>query len=75
MKNRLLLKIAGLSVLSILFFFGQPLCAGEDPAPVIYFEETTHQFPAVFEGTDLSHTFTVFNKGSADLEIKEIKPT
>jgi hypothetical protein len=40
--------------------------------PVIHIDPITHRFPPVFEGETLSHDFTVSNRGSADLEIKEV---
>ena len=39
---------------------------------MIHFEGTTHTFTPVFEGEELSHTFTVFNRGTANLDIKMV---
>jgi hypothetical protein len=41
-------------------------------APIIHVNKTTHIFQPVFEGEELSHTFTVFNKGTATLHIKKV---
>ena len=43
--------------------------------PVIHLDHTTHTFPTVFEGEQLSHSFKLINKGSADLEILDVTHT
>ena len=43
--------------------------------PVIHLDQTTHTFPTVFEGEQLSHSFKLINKGSADLEILDVSHT
>jgi hypothetical protein len=35
-------------------------------------DKTSHTFPPVFEGEALSHAFTVFNKGTTDLQIEKV---
>lgn len=40
--------------------------------PIIYINNTTHIFPTVFEGHELSHAFEVINRGTADLRIKKV---
>jgi len=40
--------------------------------PIIQIDEASHTFPPSFEGVDLSYTFTVSNKGTADLHIKKV---
>ncbi len=40
--------------------------------PIIHVDKTTHTFQPVFEGEELSHTFTVLNKGRAELHIKKV---
>lgn len=59
---------------SILIFSGanNSLSAETEGAPIIYVDKTTHTFQPVFEGEELSHTFTVFNKGTTDLHIKRV---
>ena len=64
---------------SVIFFLSmvalacvsQPLSKKNGTSPMIHFEKTTHTFTPVFEGEELSHTFTVFNRGTADLDIKK----
>ena len=43
--------------------------------PVIHFDHTAYSAPAVYEGEEISHTFHVYNKGTADLEIKKVSPS
>ena len=40
--------------------------------PVIHIDPITYTFPTVFEGESLSHDFVVSNRGTADLEIKDV---
>ncbi|MGD8522892.1 MAG: hypothetical protein PVF56_17215 [Desulfobacterales bacterium] len=40
--------------------------------PIIHIDPVEHTFPTVFEGEALSHKFKVMNKGTADLEIKDV---
>lgn len=55
-----------------LFIINSPLLAEGQDGPIIHIDPTTHTFPAVFEGETLSHDFVVTNRGSADLEIKDV---
>ena len=65
---------------SVIFFLSmfalacvsQPVSKKNGTGPIIYFDKTSHTFPPVFEGDELSHTFTVFNRGTADLDIKKV---
>ena len=50
----------------------QPLSKKNGTGPMIHFERTTHTFTPVFEGEELSHTFIVFNRGTADLDLKKV---
>ena len=58
--------------LIVLACVSQPLSKKNGNSPKIHFEKTTHTFTSVFEGEELSHTFTVFNRGTADLDIKKV---
>jgi hypothetical protein len=40
--------------------------------PIIHIDPITHTFPTAFEGEALSNDFVVSNRGSADLEIKDV---
>ena len=60
----------------IIVLFGPQLFAGQsEHTPVMHLDQTTHTFPASFEGEDLSHSFKLFNKGTADLEILDVTHT
>ena len=60
-------------ILSAFFFMNfSPPSFSQEHAPIIQVAHTVHVFPAVFEGEELSHTFTVFNKGTTDLLIKKV---
>jgi hypothetical protein len=48
------------------------LAAQSEHTPVIHFDQTTHTFPTVFEGQQLSHSFKLINRGTADLEILKV---
>ncbi len=52
--------------------WGQPPSAKRGKAPVIQIEKTSYTFPTVYEGEELSHTFTLFNRGTAALNIKKV---
>jgi len=60
----------------ILFLvFGLRPLAGAADGPVIRVDRTIHTFKPVFEGENLSHTFTIFNPGTAELTIKKVTPS
>ena len=46
--------------------------AGAADGPVIYIDPITYTFPTAFEGEPLSYDFVVSNRGTADLEIKDV---
>jgi hypothetical protein len=54
------------------------LCGGKSYSgqaqghPIIHIDQTEHTFGMVFEGEELSHTFTVFNKGTGNLNIEKV---
>ena len=56
----------------ILYWMDQSLSAETESAPIIHVEKSIHTFPPVFEGEELSHSFTVSNKGGTDLHIKRV---
>jgi hypothetical protein len=62
--------------LSITLLFKNQLCPAQSgDVPIIHVGESNHVFPTVFEGENLSHTFTIFNKGTANLNIKSVTPS
>jgi hypothetical protein len=41
--------------------------------PQIYIPETSHDFGSIMQGSKISHTFKVYNKGDAPLKLIEAK--
>ena len=76
MINNRIKPSTGLIFLIIIAIYGSQLSADQsEQTPVIHLDQTTHTFPASFEGEDLSHSFKLFNKGTADLEILDVTHT
>ena len=48
------------------------ILAGGPDGPIIHIDPITYSFPSAFEGQTLSHDFIVTNRGSTDLEIKDV---
>ena len=48
--------------------------AGKKTVPIIEVENPTYDFGQVNQGAIVKHDFRVFNRGSAPLEIKKVKP-
>jgi hypothetical protein len=46
----------------------------KEAAPIIEVEKPTFDFDQVLEGKEVKHAFRVFNRGTAPLEIKSVKP-
>lgn len=61
-----------LITLITLLFAMQAMPAEAKAGPIIHIDPVTYTFAAVFEGQPLTHDFKVQNKGSADLEIKDV---
>jgi hypothetical protein len=73
MNKNLLALFTGLFFsMLVLFWVNNSLSAETENAPIIHVDKTTHIFQPVFEGEELSHTFTVFNKGRSELHIKKV---
>jgi hypothetical protein len=69
------LRAALLGCLVLLAWGGMTQPAEEKEAvPVIEVETPTHDFNQVPEGQVVRHDFKVFNRGTASLEIKKVKP-
>ena len=70
-------KRFGLMLLMIsvaLMGFLTPVLADDGaPAPVAVIENSVYNFGTVYEGVDVIHDFKVQNKGTADLEIIDVK--
>ncbi|MBW1734907.1 MAG: hypothetical protein JRJ09_08285 [Deltaproteobacteria bacterium] len=50
----------------------QRLPANEGKGPIIHVSRISHTFNPVYEGEELSHSFTIANEGTADLELKKV---
>ena len=46
--------------------------SAREEGPAIHIEQTEHTFPTIFEGETLAHTFTFYNRGTADLHIRRV---
>jgi hypothetical protein len=51
-----------------------PVWAQDEKRPAIDIPETRHDFGAIFEQKEYIHNFAVYNRGTADLVIKEVDP-
>jgi len=74
-KNRIQLSIGLIFLISIVLLGSRLGAEQSGHRPEIHFDQTTHTFPTVFEGEQLSHSFELTNKGSADLEIWDVTNT
>jgi hypothetical protein len=69
-------RSTGLIFLIIIALCGSQLSADQsEQTPVIHLDQTTHTFATSFEGQHLSYSFTLFNTGTADLEILDVTHT
>ncbi len=59
-------------VLLVSLWGGQAYSDQPEGRPIIHMDQTVHTFPTAFEGEELSHTFAVFNKGTAHLNIEKV---
>ena len=76
MIKNLIKPSTGLIFLIIIVLLGSRLFAGQsENTPVIHLDQTTHTFPTAFEGEQLSHSFKIINRGTADLEIRDVTHT
>jgi hypothetical protein len=46
--------------------------SAREEGPAIHIEQTVHTFPTIFEGEELAHSFTLYNRGTADLHIRRV---
>jgi hypothetical protein len=46
--------------------------SAREEGPAIHIEQTVHTFPTIFEGEELAHSFTLYNRGTVDLNIKRV---
>jgi len=72
--NTLAQKRFSMRVLYSIFLL-PALCLAQAPAPAISFDNTHHDFGRIFQDEVVSYRYRVSNKGSAPLQIKEIRPS
>ena len=73
MSHKIFKTTLSLGFLVGVFFGWNGLISAENEnVPIIHVDKTTHTFQPVFEGEELSHTFTVSNKGKGELHIKKV---
>lgn len=73
--NRLT-KLCAIPVLLLLMgvaVYGSESLPAKTGAPVALLEERSFTFTPVPEGTEVVHDFTIKNKGSAPLQIEQVK--
>jgi hypothetical protein len=64
-----------LGCLVMMMSVGTPQAAEENEAvPIIEIENPTFDFQEIPQGEVVKHDFRIFNRGSAPLEIKSVKP-
>jgi len=76
MTKNLLKTFFVLFFLSITLLLKSQACPAQSGnVPIIHISETNHVFSTVFEGENLSHAFTILNKGTANLNINRVTPS
>lgn len=71
MKTKVLVAVVMMSV--FVAFAGYGAQEENTAGPQIFMPVTAVEFSSVLEGTTVLNDLTVQNKGTADLEIKEVK--
>ncbi len=72
------MKVARFAGLAVLFFFlafaGTILAEKTDDgnAPSAFYPESTYKFGTVLDGGEVTHDFTIENKGDAPLEVQNV---
>ncbi|MBW2615536.1 MAG: hypothetical protein JRD02_05120 [Deltaproteobacteria bacterium] len=73
MNTKLLQVFVGLLCMTAILVNGsKSYPASSEGGPIIHVRKTMNVFSPVFEGEKLSHTFTVLNQGTTDLNIKRV---
>ena len=70
--NRIIVSIKFLMLFLFFSIYSWMPAAIAENGPIIHIDPGTYNFPPAFEGETLSHDFIVANRGSADLEIKDV---
>jgi hypothetical protein len=66
-------RIAGLSILIIVFLFSVPVSAQEAGGPRIEIKELQHDFGKVIQGMQATHVFEVRNAGTEPLIMERVQ--
>ena len=72
--NRYILRFPAIIIFIAITLLSWNQCHSteNEKSPLIYIDQNKHTFPTAIGGGTLSHTFTVYNQGEADLKIKEV---
>ena len=71
---RMLSSMVLVSLVVILWAGHTHAGADKEALPIIEVEKPTHDFGRARQGEVVKHDFRVFNRGTAPLDIKSIKP-
>ena len=71
-KNLIKPSLRRIVLIGGVLLFSPSFAAQSEPSPAIHLDQNAHTFPAAFEGEQLSHSFKIINKGTADLEIFDV---
>ncbi len=74
LKNKVKNWIFLFFLLNIAAFFNSPAWGQDTTAPEIFFKEKSFTADEVVEGTLIEHTYTVYNRGNALLNIRKVNP-
>lgn len=69
MKLKTALLTIALQFLLIIILSGYAGAKVPDPSPKAFIEQTTFEFSPVIAGTEVTHRFSIDNKGDAPLNI------
>ena len=68
-KTILKISVSLLFMVIIFSLITSTYSTQNEEGPILHINQTSHTFPAVFEGEELSYSFRVFNHGKTNLEI------
>ena len=66
--------VMALLTASFLFSFAVVFAEEDELAPAIFIPKMRHDYGRVFERETYEYTFTVQNRGKADLVVESVKP-
>ncbi len=75
--KELIMRYTTLSMVAVLFCLALLVTvsfgAQNDAEPSVFFPETGYEFLPVLEGTKVVHDFVIQNKGTAELNVEQVK--